>query len=137
MLASCLMRRALPEDAEEIAELEMGLFPDTCFNSCTLKRIFEHSPCWVVDNGDDELKGYLLAQVEGDLIDILRVAVREEYRGRSLGFRLMIRAMVLAPRAALMVRKDNKPALRLYFNLGFQIAGEFEDSWMMLTSSCT
>ena len=129
------MRRALPEDAAEIAELEMKMFPENCFNEYTVRGEVEHSPCYVIDDGG--LKAYLIARVDGDLVDILRIAVKEGHQGQALGFRLVTRALSLAPRATLMVRKDNERALKLYFSLGFQIAGEFEQSWMMLTSECS
>lgn len=132
MLASCLMRRALPEDAAEVAYLEMKMFPENCFNEYTLRQEFKYSSCWVIEG--PVLRGYLITRVDGDLVDIMRVAVREEYQGMMLGFRLMNKALSLAPRATLMVRKDNERALRLYLGLGFRIAGEFEQSWMMLTS---
>lgn len=127
------MRPALPEDADEIAKLEMELFPDNCFNAYTIRNELKYSSCWVI--GTDQLKGYLLARVDGNLVDVLRVGVREEHRGLGLGYRLMTKALSLAPRATLMVRKDNSRALHLYLSLGFHIAGEFEQSWMMLTSS--
>lgn len=126
------MRRALPEDAAEIAELEMKMFPENCFNEYTLRQEFKHSSCWVIEG--DRLRGYLITRVEAGLVDIMRIAVREEHQGQHLGFRLMNKALSMAPRATLMVRKDNKRALKLYFDLGFRIAGEFEQSWMMLTS---
>ncbi len=135
MLASCPMRRALPEDAAEIAELEMEMFPENCFNEYTVRGEVKHSPCFVINDGG--LQAYLIARVDGDLVDILRVAVRKEHQGKALGFRLMTKALSLAPRATLMVRKDNERALKLYFDLGFQIAGEFGQSWMMLTSEST
>lgn len=109
----------------------MELFPDNCMNAWTIRRELRHSKCWVVD-GETGLKAYLLVRVAGDLVDVLRVGVREDHRGQLLGYRLMCKALSLAPRAVLMVRKSNAKAFRLYQGLGFRIAGEFEQSWMML-----
>ena len=135
MLVSCPMRRALPEDAEEIAQLELELFPDDWLNAWSIRNELKHSKCWVI--GEDRLRAYLLTRTEGSLVDILRVGVRREHQGHGLGYRLVQKALTLAPKAVLMVRKDNKKALDLYHSLGFQIVGEFKQSWTMLTGSCS
>lgn len=135
MLASCSMRRALPEDAEEISQLEMEFFPEDWLNPWSVRQEMRHDHVWVT--GDGEVTGYLIARVEGDLVDILRVGVRKDQRGNGLGFRLMTKAMSMAPRAVLMVRRDNEAAIGLYLGLGFRIVGQFGKSWTMATSACT
>ena len=129
------MRHALPEDMEELAELEAELFPDNCFNSYTLRHELKFSRCWVVE-AEHKLAAYILARVDGDLVDIIRVGVREEHRRQGLAYRLMMKALSLAPKAALMVVKTNRPALRLYQDLGFKISGDLRGSWLMVRGAC-
>lgn len=130
------MRRALPEDVEELAELEARLFLENCFNAYTLRQELRFSRCWVIEAGG-QLAGYLLARMDGDLVDILRVGVREESRRQGLAYRLMLKALSLAPRATLMVKKGNMPAMSLYKELGFKITGTLHESWLMVKEAGT
>lgn len=129
------MRHALPEDTEELAALEAELFPDNCFNAYTLRHELKFSKCWVVE-AERGLAAYLLARVDGDLVDIVRVGVREEHRRQGLAYRLMTKALSLAPKATLMVEKTNGPAMRLYQDLGFKISGSLHESWLMVRAAC-
>lgn len=130
------MRRALPEDVEELALLEAELFPENCFNAYTISQELKFSRCWVIEAGG-KLAGYLLARVDGDLVDILRVGIREESRRQGLAYRLMVKALSLAPRATLMVAKRNAPAMSLYKDLGFKISGALHESWLMVKEACS
>ena len=123
------MRRALPDDVELLERLEAELFPDNCMNARSLAIELEHGVCFL-----EEEAAYLLARVDGDLVDILRVGVLGPYRKIGVGSRLLTVALKLAPRAMLMARKDNVGALRLYHSFGFHIVGEYDDSWVMTTS---
>jgi ribosomal protein S18 acetylase RimI-like enzyme len=129
------MRRALPEDVEELERLEATLFPDNCMNARTLAIELKHGVC-ILERNDEGIGAYLLARIDGDLVDIMRVGVLEHYRRAGIASRMLTMALKLAPKAMLMVRKDNMGAIRLYHSFGFQITGEFEESWVMATSSC-
>jgi len=135
LLDSYPMRRALPEDVDELERLEATLFPDNCMNARTLAIELNHSVCFVERN-EDGLGAYLLARVEGDLVDILRVGVLSQYRKTGLASRMLTMALKLAPKAMLMVRKDNVGAVRLYRSFNFSITGEYENNWVMVTSAC-
>jgi ribosomal protein S18 acetylase RimI-like enzyme len=125
------MRPALREDVEELEQLEVELFPDNCMNSLTLRNELKHSKCWVVESPERQVIGYVLARVDGDLVDVLRLGVSSRYQGSGLGGRLLERALQEAPRAMLMVAKSNKPALSLYSSAGFSPVGEVAGSWVM------
>lgn len=130
------MRRALEEDVDGIEGLEVVLFPGNCLNAYSLRNeLKQGADCWVIER-DGRLVAYLLARVTNGLVDILRVGVLEGYRRAGFGFRLVSKAVGLAPEAMLTVAKDNRAALELYWTLGFEIAGEIDDNWVMVRTSC-
>lgn len=125
------MRRALPEDADELAVLEGKLFPDNCFNERTLSNELKISRCWVEERGG-KLIGYAIVRVDGAMADILRLGVLPGHHRQGVASRLLTVAMREAPSSMLTVRKDNEPALSLYFSFGFRIMGETQESWVMI-----
>ena len=125
------MRKALLEDVDELAALERELFPDNCFNERTLNNELKLSKCWVEER-DGKLIGYVLVRIEDDMADILRLGVLPGYHKQGVATRLLTRALQETPGVMLTVRKENDPALSLYFSFGFQIIGETEGSWVML-----
>ncbi len=129
------MRVALPEDVEELAELEAELFPDNCFNEHTLRYELQSSRGWV-EESDGRLLGYVLVRTESGLVDILRLGVRSEHHRQGIASRLLARAVQEAPKAMLTVKKDNAAALSLYFSFGFRITAHLDDdnAWLMATS---
>lgn len=130
------MRRLLKEEVEELAQLEEELFPDNCFNEVTLRKQLKSASCWV-ETRDQKFIGYVIAQVDGNMVDILRIGVLPSHQRTGVGSRLLFRALMEAPKAMLTVKKDNASALRLYFSYGFEIAGhlEEEEAWMMVRAS--
>ena len=130
------MRVALPEDVEELARIEAELFPDNCFNERTLLYEMQSSRGWVVER-EGKLLGYVLVRVENGLVDILRLGVVPGHHRQGIATRLLTKALSLAPKAMLTVKKDNAAALSLYFSFGFRITAHLEDeqAWMMATSS--
>lgn len=129
------MRVALPEDVEELAALEAELFPDNCFNERTLQYELKSSRGWVVEK-EGKLIGYVLVRIENGLVDILRLGVAPGHHRQGIASRLLTRALGLAPRAVLTVKKDNTAALSLYFSFGFRIIAHLKDeqAWLMVTS---
>lgn len=129
------MRLAEPTDCERLEYLEYKLFPDNGFNAHTLKGELTIGRCWVIERRN-KIVGYLLARIDGDLIDIMRVGVLPEFQGKGIGTKLVRVAMTQAPKSMLCVRKENKRALKLYRRLGFSIIGETTElpSWVMATS---
>lgn len=132
------MRLAEPTDCSRLEHIEYKLFPDNGFNEYTLKCELTVGRCWVVER-QGEIVAYLLARVDGGLIDIMRVGVLPGFQGRGIGTKLVKMAMTQAPQAMLCVRKENKGALRLYRSLGFHITGVVDTpglvSWVMRATS--
>lgn len=130
-----MMRQLLPEEVEELAALEAELFPENCFNENTLRGELKVSQCWVI-NDENKILGYMLARIDDQIIDILRLGVRSSHARQGIASRLLTRALQEAPKAMLMVKKGNVPALKLYLSFGFKVVAhtEHEDSWVMATS---
>lgn len=124
-----MLRVARVEDAPAIAELEMELFPGECFNEYTIRRELEVGIGWVED---EPFSGYVLVRLDGELADITRLGVSEEFQGKGVGSRLLEKALTTAPKIMLSVRKYNLRALKLYLTRGFKITAEIGDSWVML-----
>ncbi len=125
------MREATRDDAGAIEELEIQLFPDNCLGAKLIECELEWGTGWVVEHQGVTV-AYLLARVEGDMVDIMRVGVLPKHRRRGHAIDLINRALEQAPDAMLTVRKNNLNALRLYRRLGFGIVGETGfGSWVM------
>ena len=121
-------RRARPEDAFGIAEMEGNIFPDPWSYRDIVDLIStEGAMCFSAVDG-----GRVVAYVLGRLIppegEIYRVAVREESRCRGIGYRLLDYSMKTSRGsglecAFLEVRSRNAPAIKLYTAYGFAEVG--------------
>ena len=119
------IRRAIPADAAEISEMEKEYFSDPWSQKDIFSYICQRDGmCFVaVDNGVP------IAYVIGRLIapegEIYRIAVKEEKRGRGIGYRLLSYALKTErgrglETVFLEVRSRNIPARRLYEAHGFK-----------------
>lgn len=132
------MRPVTVADADELAQLDMELFPDNCFNERTLAIEIERGYGWVIE-GEGELAAYVLAVPDPVVMDVLRLGVRPAYRRRGYATQLLCAVLDLCATAGLgtilNVAYENETALRLYQKLGFKIAGQMQhDAWLMVTA---
>lgn len=126
------LREAVLEDVERLEELEEQLFPDNCFGARLLETELSYGHGLVYEVSGS-IVAYALARVEGELVDITRLGVVSGHRKRGLATQLLTEAMKLAPKAMLMVRRENEVALHLYYRFGFHICGvTIGGSWVML-----
>jgi ribosomal protein S18 acetylase RimI-like enzyme len=130
------MRCVTQNDADVIAELEMQVFPENCFNETTIAKEIELGTGWVIELAD-EVVAYALVRDDGYLLDLTRLGVREDCRGMGLGAMLLDRLLGIQRDTMLTVRVTNETALHLYRTRGFQIVGRFRDggSWVMLRAT--
>ena len=140
LLASSFMRQATAEDADDIARLDMQLFPDNCFNERTVGNELEAGISWVIHKGG-ELIGYALVRPDGDIVDLIRIGVSPDHQRKGWGLKLLklVSGCNLRSKVMLTVRKDNHGAIKLYLWAGFKIIGHLEayekKSWVMLLTS--
>ena len=112
-----------------IAELDMELFPDNCFNERTLKHEIGGG---VVMCAGDRLLGYLLVRWDGEVMDIIRFGVRVIHQGRGLGTRMLHDTLRCSDMDVMLcVDKQNKKAIRFYQLHNFNIIGQLNNSWVM------
>lgn len=117
-----------------IADLENQLFPDNGMNEKTLQNELEIGECWVVeDKKGESILGYCLVRKDGDLLDILRLGVVKEHRGKGIGDSLLTHVLKQGRPTMLTVKRDNKSALRIYTKHGFRIVGHLsaDSGWVM------
>ena len=119
------LRRARPDDATAIAEMEEQIFGDP-FNQ---KDIFSYicSDTGMCFTATDEsgVIGYIVGRKIPPEGEIYRIAVREDKRQRSIGYRLLSYALKTesgdgVETVFLEVRSKNEPARGLYKAYGFK-----------------
>ena len=123
------IRRAVPDDAPKIAELEREIFPDPWGE----KEIFsyicsEGGMCYsATDSG--EVIAYVIGRVIAPEGEIYRIATRKGYRRRGIAYRLLDYAVKTERGKGLEclfleVRESNVAARNLYRSYGFRELGE-------------
>ena len=119
------LRRARPDDATAIAEMEEQIFGDP-FNQ---KDIFSYicSDTGMCFTATDEsgVIGYIVGRKIPPEGEIYRIAVREDKRQRGIGYRLLSYALKTesgegVETVFLEVRSKNEPARALYKAYGFK-----------------
>lgn len=130
------MRCVTQNDADVIAELEMQVFPDTCFNETTIAGEIRRGFGWVIELAG-EVVAYALVRDDSYVLDLTRLGVRADCRGMGLGSMLLDKLLTRGRNVMLTVRPNNAAALRLYRSRGFQVVGRFRDNagWVMLRAS--
>ena len=123
------IRRAKPDDATRISELEESYFPDPWQRKDILSYICsKDGMCFTaLDNGVPV--AYLIGRLIAPEGEIYRIAVDEKYRGRGIGYRLLSYSLKTElgrglESTFLEVRKSNVPARKLYLSYGFSEIGE-------------
>ena len=129
-------RTANPTDGHLLAELEMKIFPDNCYNETTLANAVQDGGGYIVER-DGCAIGYSVYRKSDGLVDVLRLGVIESMRHHGLGEGLLKLCMYRGESVMLTVRQDNLPALKLYHKLGFNISGLMpaHNSWVMTIAS--
>ena len=122
------IRRAVPDDATAIAQMESEYFSDSWGKKDIFSYICsEDGMCFsALDNG--EVIGYIIGRKIAPEAEIYRVAVRMDKRQRGVGYRLLSYALKTERGSGvetvfLEVRSQNAPARALYKAYGFTEAG--------------
>ncbi len=122
------IRRAMPDDATAIAEMEAEIFSDPWSKKDIFSYICsENGMCFTALDGGEPIAYILGTKIipEGE---IYRIAVRPDKRQRGVGFRLLSFALKTEGGAGvetvfLEVRESNIPARALYRAYGFREMG--------------
>lgn len=122
------IRRSIPDDATAIAEMEEKTFGDPW----SKKDIFSYicsdiGMCFTALDGG-EVIAYIIGRKIAPEGEIYRIAVREDKRGRGVGYRLLSYALKTelgsgVETVFLEVRAKNVPARALYLSYGFKEIG--------------
>ena len=128
-MADVIIRQAIPEDAEDIFEIEQICFPDPWSLDSIRYELEENQRAfYVVAKHSGKLVGYAGLWWVVDEGHITNVAVRPGYRNRKIG-ESIIRALLEHTTSegilhhTLEVRRSNEPAINLYEKFGFEVEG--------------
>ncbi len=124
------IRRMLPADIPEVAFIERQVFSDPWSEADFCAELAMEYAYYVTALLEEpsEIAGYCGLLQSFDEAEIVNVAVREEFRGRGIGCRMLKHLMKKGrergvKRFTLEVRRSNQAALHLYEKLGFVSAG--------------
>jgi [ribosomal protein S18]-alanine N-acetyltransferase len=131
-MSDVTLRDCTAEDLPALADLDAVVFGPECYNRIVFRQL--HEICGgllrvaVVDNG--QIAGYSVGALRTGTRDawVLSVAVLPAFRQRGIARRLTLDlisqlASLGTESVWLTVAPDNTPARRLYFSLGFSVAG--------------
>ena len=119
------IRRAIPDDATAIAEMEMNIFADPWGRKDIFSYICSDTGMCYTALIDGEVVGYIIGRKIAPEGEIYRIAVREDKRQRGIGYRLLPYALKTelghgVETVFLEVREKNLPARALYKAYGFK-----------------
>jgi ribosomal-protein-alanine N-acetyltransferase len=122
-----IIRRALPSDVSKLFALEQELF--TAENFPLSKGSFSYhvkNNLLYVAEIDGKIAGYILALVKRTKAKVYSIGVSHAFRGKKIASKLLKIIMTELnsmnfKQIVLEVRTDNKAAIALYLNFGFEI----------------
>jgi [ribosomal protein S18]-alanine N-acetyltransferase len=129
-LAEVTIRKARPDDVDDVAAIERRAFSDP-WSANSFRALFGNPIVHFVvaeDRSTARLVGYLVMWFVVDESEIANLAVSEDARRAGVGARLLDHALTAARerRSAVVfleVRESNAAARALYASRGFEIAG--------------
>lgn len=124
-----VIRRMTEADTREIAELEADIFSMPWSRQGFVDTLAMPNVIFLAAYEGEELAGYCGVYMAADEGEITNVAVRESFRKRGIGERLVTELMEAAHAEGanhflLEVRESNAAAIHLYEKLGFAVCGK-------------
>jgi ribosomal-protein-alanine N-acetyltransferase len=122
------IRRALTSDICEICQIEKEIFRDPWSEESVRATISTEGAMCYVALRDGKIAAYILGRVIVPEGELYRIATREEYRRRGIGYRLLDYCVKCEAQGGLEslfleVREHNEPAIKLYSSYGFVPVG--------------
>lgn len=127
------IRRAVPDDAPKIAEIEAEIFPDPWSMKDVLSTITASGAlCYVATSDEGALLSYVIGRIIVPEGEVYRVATVPNARRRGIAYRLIDYALKTEKGRGLEsvfleVREKNVPARNLYKSYGFIEVGVRKD----------
>ena len=141
------IKKMQPQDAKGMAEIERQVFSQPWSEQGFLSALQSPDTLYLIVWKDGRIIGYCGFLQSFEEADVTNVVVKEEWRGRGVGRRMLKELMDQGKkrgveRYTLEVRTGKTAAIKLYENLGFESVGirkdfyEFprEDALIMWTS---
>lgn len=121
---------ATSEHVDGVVDLENILF-DNSFGPGIIRQEISIG-YGVVVTDRDVVVAYAIVRPCARLNDLLRLGVRPDHQNKGIGSALLEHVLErFKGEMLLTVRKNNKPAIRLYQKAGFEIVGVTEMAWLM------
>ncbi len=122
------IRQMREEDLDQVAQLEAETFSTPWSRESLLSFWQREDTVFLAAERDGEIVGYCGYLQIFDEADILNVAVKEAYRNRRIGTRLVEKLIETGKdrgvsQFTLEVRQSNKRAIHIYEKMGFVSAG--------------
>lgn len=120
-----LLRPMAEKDVLQVTALEQECFSDAWSEKLVADLLgSSFDEAWVLERQDGEITGYINIRFLAGEGELMRIAVKREYRGLGLSRKLMDRMMQSAreqeaAELTLEVRAGNAPAIGLYQSYGF------------------
>lgn len=130
------MRRFRPSDLASILEIELASFPEQPYWAELFLACYLAFPALFLvvteDGGEGRVVGYVIGAVDGEIGRIISIAVDPSHRRSGLARELcteLLRRLeeTAVERVHLETRVGNRPAIRLWHQLGFHETGTIPD----------
>lgn len=120
------------EDLREIAEMEREIFPDAWSEASLADTQKQKSTVMITAKKEQELIGYLIASLVPEEGEILRIAVRKEFRRQGVAGHMILELENVCEetdvyKLMLEVRESNQDAISFYKEKGFTEDGLRKD----------
>ena len=120
------------EDLQKIAEMEREIFPDAWSEASLADTQKQKSTVMITAKKDQELIGYLIASLVPEEGEILRIAVKKEFRRQGVAGHMILELENVCEetdvhKLMLEVRESNQDAISFYKEKGFTEDGLRKD----------
>ncbi len=111
-----------------VAQLEKENFSMPWSENVLLSELSNPLSLWLVAVQENEVVGYVGAQIVPDEADMMNIAVSGSHRRMGIGRELVVQLLSKLKQQcvrslSLEVRASNTPAISLYTELGFEVVG--------------